>query len=280
MNLAPKDRIIFPLDVPSIDEAVYFVNLLKDHVGYFKVGLELFVTAGPEILKIIREAGGARVFLDLKFHDIPETVKKASLAASRHGASFLTVHTDGGRDLLEAVVFGMQGSGTKVLAVTALTSMASSDFSDLGYSQGMSIQDLVLSRARMAKEADCDGVVCSGHETKAIKSLLGDDFIVVNPGIRPNWGNLSEDDQKRIVTPSEAIKNPKGSTSPGITMARDWRIYGHTSGTRWDCCPGARVCDSDGCSFERGSAGRMERDRHRSPTVDRSRRENEGRLTS
>jgi orotidine-5'-phosphate decarboxylase len=206
MNLAPKDRIIFPLDVPSIEEAIHFVHLLKDHVGCFKVGLELFVTAGPEILKIIRESGGARIFLDLKFHDIPETVKKACLAANRHGVTFVTVHTNGGRALLKAAVYGMQGSGTNVLAVTALTSTGQSDLSDLGYTQGLSIHDLVLSRARMAKEAGCDGIVCSGHETKAIKTTLGNDFIVVNPGIRPKW-EVSQDDQKRIVTPSEAIKN-------------------------------------------------------------------------
>lgn len=205
--MTAKDRIIFPLDLPTLDEALKYVHLLKDDVGYFKVGLELFVAAGPEVLRCIREAGGAGIFLDLKFHDIPHTVQNACLSAKRHGARLITVHSDGGRRLLESAVQGMKGSGTKVLAVTALTSLNAEDYKDLGYKEGLSVQSLVLSRAKMAREAGCDGIVCSGHETKAVREASGPGFIIVNPGIRPDWDSLSGDDQKRIVTPSEAIGN-------------------------------------------------------------------------
>ena len=205
--MAAKDKIIFPLDLPTVDEALKYVRLLKDDVGFFKVGLELFVAAGPEVLQCIREAGGAGIFLDLKFHDIPQTVKNACLSAKRHGARLITVHSDGGQRLLEAAVQGMKGSGTKVLAVTALTSLNAEDYAALGYKEGLSVHSIVLSRARMALDTGCDGIVCSGHETKAVREVSGPGFIIVNPGIRPDWDWLSGDDQKRMVTPSEAIRN-------------------------------------------------------------------------
>jgi len=203
----PKDYLIFPLDVPTYEEAIRYVELLDEHVGLFKVGLELFVSVGPKILRGIRERSAAGIFLDLKFHDIPATVKNAFLAASAHGVTFTTVHCDEGRGLLRSVVEN-NPSGTKILAVTVLTSLESKNLKELGYLDRYvtDITELVMLRARMAKEAGCSGVVCSGLEVERVKVELGKDFIVVTPGIRPAWSVAGKDDQKRIITPHQAIQ--------------------------------------------------------------------------
>ena len=204
----PKDYLIFPLDVPTYEEAIRYVEILKEHVGLFKVGLELFVSVGPKILRTIRERSEAGIFLDLKFHDIPATVKGAFLAASAHGVTFTTVHCDEGEGLLRSVVEN-NPSGTKILAVTVLTSLESKNLKELGYLDRYvnDITELVLLKARMAKEAGCSGVVCSGLEVEKVKANLGKDFIVVTPGIRPAWPLGGKDDQKRIITPYQALKN-------------------------------------------------------------------------
>jgi len=202
-----KDYLIFPLDVPTYEEAIRYVELLKGHVGLFKVGLELFVSVGPRILRVIRDRTEAGIFLDLKFHDIPATVKNAFLAASAYGVTFTTVHCDEGKGLLSAVVEN-NPSRTKILAVTVLTSLGSKDVEELGYSDRYvnNITELVMLKARMAKEAGCSGVVCSGLEVENVKAELGKDFIVVTPGIRPAWSLVGKDDQKRIITPYQALK--------------------------------------------------------------------------
>jgi orotidine-5'-phosphate decarboxylase len=204
----PKDYLIFPLDVPNYEEAIRYVELLKEHVGLFKVGLELFVSVGPKILKTIKETSDAGIFLDLKFHDIPATVKGAFLAASAHGVTFTTVHCDEGKGLLRSVVEN-NPSGTRILAVTVLTSLESKNLKELGYLDRYvnDITELVLLKARMAKEAGCSGVVCSGLEVEKVKAELGKDFIVVTPGIRPAWSLGGKDDQKRIITPYQTLKN-------------------------------------------------------------------------
>jgi len=183
------------------------VELLKGHVGLFKVGLELFVSVGPRILRVIRDRTEAGIFLDLKFHDIPATVKNAFLAASAYGVTFTTVHCDEGKGLLSSVVEN-NPSRTKILAVTVLTSLGSKDVEELGYSDRYvnNITELVMLKARMAKEAGCSGVVCSGLEVENVKAELGKDFIVVTPGIRPAWSLVGKDDQKRIITPYQALK--------------------------------------------------------------------------
>jgi orotidine-5'-phosphate decarboxylase len=203
----PKDYLIFPLDVPTYEEAIRYVELLDEHVGLFKVGLELFVSVGPRILRGIRERSEAGIFLDLKFHDIPATVKNAFLAASAHGVTFTTVHCDEGKGLLRSVVEN-NPSGTKILAVTVLTSLESKNLKELGYLDRYvtDITELVMLRARMAKEAGCSGVVCSGLEVERVKAELGKDFTVVTPGIRPAWSVAGKDDQKRIITPHQAIQ--------------------------------------------------------------------------
>jgi orotidine-5'-phosphate decarboxylase len=203
----PKDYLIFPLDVPTYDEAIRYVELLKGHVGLFKVGLELFVSVGPKILRAIRDRSGSGIFLDLKFHDIPATVKNAFTATSAYGATFTTVHCDEGKGLLRSVVKN-NPSGTKILAVTVLTSLEGKDLKELGYIDRYinDLTELVMLKARMAKEAGCSGVVCSGLEVEKVKAELGKEFIAVTPGIRPTWSLAGKDDQKRIITPYQAIK--------------------------------------------------------------------------
>ncbi len=204
----PKDYIIFPLDLPTYDEAMSYVERLTDHVGLFKVGLELFISQGPDIIKSIQDTGTAGIFLDLKLHDIPATVKRAFLAASRHGPEFVTVHCDEGGEILRTVAKNNPGN-TKILAITVLTSLDQKKLKQLGYAEKF-VQDLsslVLLKARMAREAGCHGIVCSGLEVGAIRRELGPELIAVTPGIRPAWSLVDQDDQKRVVTPADAIKN-------------------------------------------------------------------------
>jgi len=204
---APKDFIIFPLDLPDYDQAMHYVALLKEHVGLFKVGLELFISQGPKIVKSIREAGGAGIFLDLKLHDIPATVQRAFMAASKHGPEFVTVHCDEGGDTLKSVAENNPG-GTRILAITVLTSLNQKNLFQLGYREEYAedLSRLVLLKARTAKEAGCHGVVCSGQEVAMVKRELGSALIAVTPGIRPEWSIVGQDDQKRIVTPKIAVE--------------------------------------------------------------------------
>lgn len=202
-----KDYIIFPLDVSTYDEAMKYVTLLKDSVGLFKVGLELFASQGPAVLIGVREITNAKVFLDLKLHDIPETMRRAFLAASQYSPEFISVHCDVGEGFLKEVVENNPGN-TKALAITLLTSLSGKSLARLGFVDEYvkDLSKLVLLRARIAKEAGCHGVVCSGHEVALIKEKLND-MVTLTPGIRPEWSVVSKDDQKRIVTPAMAVKN-------------------------------------------------------------------------
>ncbi|MDZ7695789.1 MAG: orotidine-5'-phosphate decarboxylase [Deltaproteobacteria bacterium] len=204
----PKDYIIFPLDVPDTRQAMAYVTALKDHVGLFKVGLELFISQGPDILKSIREVAGGGIFLDLKLHDIPATVTRAFMAASAYQPAFVTVHCDEGGQILKAVAENNPGD-TRILAITVLTSLNSEKLTELGYAQTYvkDLSALTLLKARLARDAGCHGVVCSGLEVARIKETFGDDLIAVTPGIRPAWSVVDKDDQKRIVTPKEAVAN-------------------------------------------------------------------------
>ncbi len=204
----PKEYLIFPLDVPSYDEAMRYVELLKDHVGLFKVGLELFISQGPAILKAISAAGSPGIFLDLKLHDIPVTVSRAFLAACRYNPTFVTVHCDEGEGALRAVTEN-NPFNTKILAITVLTSLHSENMAYMGYDPKFQNHalGLVLLRARVAKEAGCHGVVCSGQEVAAVKKTFGRKLLIVAPGIRPAWGKIAHDDQARIVTPARAVRD-------------------------------------------------------------------------
>jgi len=203
----PRSYLIFPLDVSSFDQAMALVRRLTDHVGLFKVGLELFISEGPRILAAIRAAGNAGIFLDLKLHDIPVTVMRAFLAASAHGPDFVTVHCDEGDNVLRDVAQQNPGN-TRILAITVLTSLNTAKLEAMGYDARYAhdIAALALLKARLAKAAGCHGVVCSGHEVGPIKREFGPDLITVVPGIRPAWSVVAQDDQQRIVTPAAAVR--------------------------------------------------------------------------
>jgi len=204
--MEPRDRLIFALDVSDLKQAVRFAQMLDGQVGCFKVGLELFLSEGPSILKAIREHTAAGIFLDLKLHDIPATVRAGVKAAVKHDVQYLTVHCGSGIDMLRAAVRGAAGSPLKLLGVTVLTSAGPEDFGGVeGAMQELQLANLVLERARKAKAAGCHGVVCSGQEAAHVKEILKDHGLVVVPGIRPAWSNVKKDDQSRITTPAQAI---------------------------------------------------------------------------
>ena len=205
---AAKDYIVFSLDVPSLKEAEQYIVLLSEYVGMFKVGLELFIRFGPEIIKIIKTIGTAKIFLDLKLHDIPATVSRAMESIADLGVDFATVHCGENKGMLEAAVAG-SGGKVGVVGVTVLTSISGEDIDAAGFRPEFSsdISLLVMNRARMAMEAGCMGVVCSGLEVKTIKENFGKNFVALTPGIRPFWEGTKEDDQRRIITPAGAIQN-------------------------------------------------------------------------
>jgi orotidine-5'-phosphate decarboxylase len=204
-SLSARERIIFPLDFTSLQEAARYIEMLKDHVGLFKVGLTLFVKEGPKVIEAIQKtAKNNKVFLDLKFHDIPETLGNAAAALMEqsHAIKFITVHTSEGEAIAKAVVDAMK-NGTQVLGITVLTSLGQAELQALEISD--TVEQRVLRLAQIAKNAGCAGIVCSGREAKAAKRKFGKDFIVVTPGIRPSWSVIPGDDQQRIMTPREAI---------------------------------------------------------------------------
>jgi orotidine-5'-phosphate decarboxylase len=206
-KLEARKKIIIALDVPSRAEALSLVSKLKD-APIFKVGLELFTAEGPRLLEEVARQG-KKVFLDLKYHDIPNTAAGAVRSAARHGVHMLTLHTSGGSEMLakaaEAAAQESAKSGKAklfLLGVTVLTSLKDAELKDIGISA--SVADQVLRLASLAREAGLDGVVCSPQEIEIIKKEFGRDFLVVTPGIRPAWAAV--DDQKRIMTPAEALR--------------------------------------------------------------------------
>jgi orotidine-5'-phosphate decarboxylase len=204
-----RDYLIFPLDVPTIEEARHYVSQLKDHVGIFKVGLELFIKTGPDIIHEIRKiSADARIFLDLKLHDIPETVYRAIQIVASLGVTFATVHCGESKKMLEAAVKGA-GDKVQLLGVTVLTSVSKEDIQSAGYDEPFAnnVSRLVLKKTEMARTAGFAGVICSGHEAAQIKKTCGASFLAVTPGIRPAWEIPTTDDQARVMTPARAIQN-------------------------------------------------------------------------
>ena len=203
-----KDYIIFPLDVPTLDDAKRFVELLGDDVGLFKVGLELFIRSGSDIIEFIHSNSDARIFLDLKLHDIPATVGRAMARIADLAVAFATVHVGETGRMLEAAVDASQGR-VGVLGVTVLTSVSSQDLKSAGYREEIytDMAGTVIRRARFAMEAGCAGVICSGLEANAIKKEFGKDFLAVTPGIRPAYTVTADEDQQRMTTPAQAIQN-------------------------------------------------------------------------
>ncbi len=220
MVLSPKDRLIFPLDVPDVREARRLIELLKDEVGLFKIGLQLFTGEGLRAVGQIASERPTGIFLDLKIFDISNTVSSAARQLHGMEIAFLTFPADQGRAALESVVKNRPIPGSKVLAVTVLTSLDEEGMREVGMSK--SVQEVVLLRAELARDAGCDGVVCSGLEARAVRERMGPKFIVVCPGIRPSWYR-EPDDQRRVTTPSEAIRNGADYVVVGrpIRLAKD-----------------------------------------------------------
>lgn len=206
MNKRACKKILIALDVPTIDQALVLVGLLKDYVGGFKVGLELCTSLGaPQVIDEISKAGG-KVFLDLKFKDIPNTVFGAAKAATRDGVLMFNVHADGGLEMMKAAkqaAISNSNHHPLVIAVTLLTSISQEIMNEeLGVSGNT--EKHVVHLACLAQKAELDGVVCSPHEISSVKSACGSGFITVVPGVRPAWSQAG--DQKRVMTPKEAVK--------------------------------------------------------------------------
>lgn len=207
-NLAGRDRLILALDVDDDREALALAAELKDFVGMFKVGHQLFTAHGPDIVRKITGVGG-RVFLDLKYHDIPNTVAKAAAEAVKLGVSIFNVHALGGLDMMKAAAEAAKETAKKqnqpvplVLAVTVLTSMDEASLKkELKISR--SLRREVAHLARLAQRAGMDGVVASPQEIKMLRRAVRGDFVVLTPGVRPSWAG--KDDQKRTMTPGEAV---------------------------------------------------------------------------
>jgi len=202
-GLAANEKLIVALDTKSLDEAASLVDKLIPEVKIFKVGLGLFTLYGYAAVEMVKDKGG-KVFLDLKFHDIPNTVASAVISASNLGIFMLNVHTLGGSEMMRKAAEAAKGKAEKpkILGVTVLTSMDQKAINEVGIEK--SIEEEVLNLATMARDAGLDGVVASPQETSAIRKKLGKDFIIVTPGVRPEWA--ARGDQRRVATPSSAIK--------------------------------------------------------------------------
>jgi orotidine-5'-phosphate decarboxylase len=204
--MTTRDKLIVALDLPSGSAATQMAERLQGHVGLFKVGSELFTAEGPVTARYLITTGH-KVFLDLKFHDIPNTVRAAAREAAELGVSLVNVHASGGRKMMEAALEGVrsavqpQPAGTKVLAVTILTSLEAQDLAEMGISG--TPMEAVVRLARLAQTAGLDGVVASAREISAIRQACGPDFLIVTPGIRP--ASSATNDQARIATPASAI---------------------------------------------------------------------------
>jgi orotidine-5'-phosphate decarboxylase len=200
-QIPPRDRVIVALDVPDLKGLTALLDKLDGRPSFYKIGLELFVAEGERAIELVRKRGG-RVFLDLKLHDIPETVGRAVAAAARNEAELLTVHTSGGYEMLSRAAEAAAGK-VKILGVTVLTSLAEEDLRAEGVEQ--TIPEMVRARARIAARAGIAGLVCSTHEIEAARGTAPGLFLVV-PGIRPATGaGSARGDQKRVASPALAI---------------------------------------------------------------------------
>ncbi len=204
-----RDRIVLALDVDTREKAISLVRELAEYVGVFKVGMQLYNSVGPDIVKEINQLGG-KVFVDLKFHDIPNTVASAGRVMARLGCHMFNVHAAGGREMMQSLVKELKqesellGQAEPItLAVTVLTSISQEQLAQDMFIQDMQIKDLVVRWANMAQECGINGVVCSPQEIIAIRQACGPDFKIVTPGIRPAWSEAN--DQKRITTPRQAL---------------------------------------------------------------------------
>ena len=200
-TISLRDRIIVALDVPTKAKALALVSSLSEAVSIYKIGLQLYTAEGPEIVRAVA-ATGAKVFLDLKLHDIPNTVAKAVEAAAELGVQMLTVHLSGGRQMLSAAV-GAKPPNLLLLGVTVLTSANQETLRETGVNSG--IEEQVLRLAELGQQTAIDGLITSSQEVQTLRDRLGDEIKLITPGVRPNWAPAN--DQKRFTTPNEALKN-------------------------------------------------------------------------
>jgi orotidine-5'-phosphate decarboxylase len=203
-----RERLVIALDIDSLDEAQKLVRLLTDEVGMFKIGKQLFTHAGPQAVRLIQELGG-EIFLDLKFHDIPNTVAKAAIEATRMGVKMFNVHASGSLEMMRLTVKEVERVCRQekrrkpiMLAVTVLTSLNQDDLKRVGVDG--KVGDQVVRLALLTREAGMDGVVASPHEVADIRKACGRRFVIVTPGIRP--ADATRNDQQRVMTPAEAIR--------------------------------------------------------------------------
>jgi orotidine-5'-phosphate decarboxylase len=220
------EKICVALDVPNAEAAFGLATQLKDHVGFFKVGMELYNAEGPSVVRGLR-ALGAKIFLDLKFHDIPNTVAGASRIVAPLGVSMFNLHASGGIEMMRASLLSASESATKtgvacprIIAVTVLTSLDDQTFKEITQSD-VNVARHTEHLAVMAKQAGLDGVVASPQEIQLIRAVCGQDFLIVTPGVRPSGGDVG--DQKRVATPAGAIQAGADILVIGrpITAARD-----------------------------------------------------------
>ncbi len=208
-NKAASDKLIFALDADNYDEALSWVELLSGRVGMFKVGKELFTAVGPKIIESIKKRG-QKVFLDLKFHDIPNTVARAAEAAVRLNVDMFNVHASGGSQMIKEAVSAAWACADKLgqkrpilLAVTVLTSLNNVDLMEIGFQKDT--KRLVFDLAKLAQTAGASGVVASAQDISLLRANFGDKFLIVTPGIR-SAGLTTKDDQKRTLSAYEAVK--------------------------------------------------------------------------
>lgn len=203
-----RERLIFALDVDNLEAARAWVELLQGQVGVFKIGKQLFTRCGPDVVQMVSSAG-AEVFLDLKYHDIPNTVAMAGLEALKLGVKMFNVHALGGFEMMAKLVAEIDAVCPRdnpqrplLLAVTILTSSNDETLRDIGIDRPVS--EMVPRLARLAQKAGMDGVVASPKEVALIREACGPDFAIVTPGVRPSFA--SQDDQKRVLTPGDALR--------------------------------------------------------------------------
>lgn len=220
-----KDKLIVALDVDSIDEVDRLVELLKDEVGMFKIGMQLYHSLGESVVRRVKDGGG-RIFLDLKLHDIPNTVAQATRVLTRLGVDMMNVHASGGQAMMEAAVEAVTNEAKRleinkplIIAVTILTSLSAQDLEMIGY--GEDPAKMVQRLGKLAQKSGLDGVVCSPLEANLIRESCGADFVSVTPGVRP--ADAVKGDQKRVMTPAKAMANGSHYLVVGrpITQAKD-----------------------------------------------------------
>ncbi len=204
-SISPKERLIIALDFNSMNDATKLIDELGDNAIFYKVGLELFLYTKGEIIEYLASKN-KKVFLDLKFHDIPNTTAMASLFTSKQNIFMFNVHTSGGKKMMEKTVEEIKklNKNNLIIGVTILTSLSENDIKNM-FSSNLNIKEIAVNLAKLGKEAGLNGVVCSPNEANIIKKECGETFITVCPGVRPKWAD--KDDQERIMTPKEAVQN-------------------------------------------------------------------------